>query len=128
MDIKIAWNLRSILIGAISGLVKWLGLQNLLGQFCSQYSKMANFYVKLLNEHANFKHWIAWNAPSSPMGKSLQPGHYGILFYVKETKQTKIYEIRMPHERERKSEYLRKDYGGKKAGFIRLTINFRCLV
>lgn len=84
--------------------------------FVHNIPKWLTFYVKLLNEHANFKHWIAWNAPSSPMGKSLQPGHYGILFYVKETKQTKIYEIRMPHERERKSEYLRKDYGGKKAG------------
>ena len=37
-------------------------------------------------------------------------------FYVKDIKQAKIYELRMPHERERKSSYLRKDYGGKKAG------------
>lgn len=75
-----------------------------------------SYYVKLLNEHANFKHWIAWHAPTSPMGKSLQPAHYGVLFYVKDSKKAKIYEIRMPHERERKSDYLRKDYGGKKAG------------
>ncbi len=84
--------------------------------FVHNIPKWLSYYVKLLNEHANFKHWIAWYAPTSPMGKSLQPAHYGVLFYVKDPKKTKIYEIRMPHERERKSDYLRKDYGGKKAG------------
>lgn len=84
--------------------------------FVHNIPKWLSYYVKLLNEHANFKHWIAWYAPTSPMGKSLQPAHYGVLFYVKDSKKTKIYEIRMPHERERKSDYLRKDYGGKKAG------------
>lgn len=84
--------------------------------FVHNIPKWLSYYVKLLNEHANFKHWIAWCAPTSPMGKSLQPAHYGVLFYVKDSKKTKIYEIRMPHERERKSDYLRKDYGGKKAG------------
>src|SRR3990167_813219 len=84
--------------------------------FVHNIPKWLSYYVKLLNEHANFKHWIAWYAPTSPMGKSLQPAHYGVLFYVKDSKKTKIYEIRMPHERERKSNYLRKDYGGKKEG------------
>lgn len=84
--------------------------------FVHNIPRWLTYYVRILNEHANFKHWIAWNAPTSPMGKSLQPGHYGILFYVKDPKKAKIYEIRMPHERERKSPYLRKDYGGKKAG------------
>ena len=84
--------------------------------FVHNIPKWLSFYVKLLNEHAYFKHWIAWNAPTSPMGKSLQPSHYGILFYVKDLKKNKIYEIRMPHERERISSYLRKDYGGKKSG------------
>lgn len=83
--------------------------------FVHNIPKWLSYYVKLLNEHADFKHWIAWSAPTSPMGKSLQPAHYGILFYVKDHKKAKIYEIRMPHERERKSNYLRKDYGGKKA-------------
>lgn len=83
--------------------------------FVHNIPKWLSYYVKILNEHANFKHWIAWYAPTSPMGKSLQPAHYGILYYVKEPKQTKVYETRMPHERERKSCYLRKDYGGKKA-------------
>lgn len=84
--------------------------------FIHNIPKWLSFYVHLLNDRADFKHWIAWNAPTSPMGKSLQPGHYGILFYVKNSKQAKINQIRMPHERERKSAYLRKDYGGKKAG------------
>jgi site-specific DNA-methyltransferase (adenine-specific) len=48
------------------------------------------------------------------MGKTLQPGHYGILFYAKNAKELKFYEIRYPHKRERKSKYLAKDYGGKK--------------
>lgn len=84
--------------------------------FVHNIPKWLSYYAKFLNERADFKHWIAWQAPTSPMGKSLQPGHYGILFYVKDRKQAKIHEIRMPHERERKSLYLRKDYGGKKAG------------
>ncbi len=84
--------------------------------FVHNIPKWLSYYVKLLNEYSHFKHWIAWHAPTSPMGKSLQPAHYGVLFYVKDSKKTKIYEIRMPHERERKSDYLRKDYGGKKAG------------
>lgn len=84
--------------------------------FVHNIPKWLSYYVKLLNDHAYFKHWIAWQAPTAPMGKSLQPAHYGILYYVKDPKKTKIYEIRMPHDRERKSNYLRKDYGGKKAG------------
>ena len=83
--------------------------------FIHNIPKWLTFYVGLLNKHANFKHWIAWNAPSSPMGKSLQPSHYGVLFYTKSNKKTKIYELRMPHERERKTIFLRKDYGGKKS-------------
>ena len=84
--------------------------------FLHNIPKWLTFYVDILNKYAYFKHWIAWNAPSSPMGKSLQPNHYGILFYTKSNKKTKIYEIRMPHERERKTTFLRKDYGGKKGG------------
>jgi len=84
--------------------------------FVHNIPKWLSYYAAILNRHAHFKHWIAWHAPTSPMGKSLQPAHYGVLFYVKDLKQAKIYEIRMPHERERRSSYLRKDYGGKKAG------------
>ena len=84
--------------------------------FVHNIPKWLTFYVGILNQYAYFKHWIVWNAPSSPMGKSLQPNHYGILFYTKQSNNTKIYELRMPHERERKTTFLRKDYGGKKGG------------
>ena len=50
--------------------------------FVHNIPKWLSYYGKFLNEYANFKHWIAWNAPTAPMGKSLQPAHYGILFYV----------------------------------------------
>jgi site-specific DNA-methyltransferase (adenine-specific) len=49
------------------------------------------------------------------MGKTLQPGHYGILFYTKNQKGFKFYEIRYPHKRIRNNTILAKDYGGKKA-------------
>lgn len=84
--------------------------------FVHNIPKWLSFYTQYLNDCAHFKHWISWDAPTSPMGKSLQPAHYGVLFYVKELKKAKIYEVRMPHERDRKSDYLSKDYGGKKAG------------
>ena len=76
---------------------------------------MVNFLC-YLSKFAHFKHWISWDAPTAPMGKSLQPAHYGILFYTKEAKGAKIYELRHPHKRDRKQGYLWKDYGGKKDG------------
>jgi len=83
--------------------------------FVHNIPKWLTYYSNFLNEIAYFKHWIAWNAPSAPMGKSLQPSHYGILYYVKDMKKRKFYEIRYPHKRCRKCGYLLKDYGGKKA-------------
>ena len=82
--------------------------------FLHNIPKWLTFYASFLNKYAHFKHWIAWEAPTSPMGKSLQPAHYGILFYGKSEKKTKIYELRSPHKRDRKEGYLLKDYGGKK--------------
>lgn len=76
--------------------------------------KWLTYYATFLNKYAYFKHWISWDAPTAPMGKSLQPNHYGILFYTKEQKGTKIYELRHPHKRDRKTGVLAKDYGGKK--------------
>lgn len=84
--------------------------------FIHNIPKWLTHYVKFLNEIAYFKHWISWDAPTAPMGKSLQPSHYGILFYVKDPKQTKFYECRYSHKRCRKCGYLHKDYGGKKSG------------
>ncbi len=83
--------------------------------FLHNIPKWLTFYATYLNKLAHFKHWISWDAPTAPMGKSLQPAHYGILFYGKELKGTKINELRYPHKRDRKQGYLLKDYGGKKA-------------
>ncbi|HRE48766.1 MAG TPA: DNA methyltransferase [Aggregatilineales bacterium] len=84
--------------------------------FVHNIPKWLTYYAGFLNRVAHFKHWIAWDAPTSPMGKSLQPSHYGILYYVKDPQQATFYEIRQPHKRCRKCGYLHKDYGGKKAG------------
>jgi site-specific DNA-methyltransferase (adenine-specific) len=84
--------------------------------FLHNIPKWLTFYATYLNKYAHFKHWISWDAPTAPMGKSLQPAHYGILFYTKEAKGAKIYELRHPHKRDRKQGYLWKDYGGKKDG------------
>ena len=77
--------------------------------------KWLTYFTTILNKKADFKHWISWDAPTAPMGKTLQPSHYGILFYAKNQKELKYYEIRYPHKRDRKTGYLLKDYGGKKA-------------
>jgi len=83
--------------------------------FLHNIPKWLTYYTAFLNKQADFKHWISWDAPTAPMGKSLQPGHYGILFYAKDAKQLKFYEIRYPHKRTRKENILSKDYGGKKS-------------
>ncbi len=83
--------------------------------FLHNIPKWLTYYATYLNQIAYFKHWISWDAPTAPMGKSLQPNHYGILYYSKEPKNNKYYEIRYPHKRCRKCKYLLKDYGGKKA-------------
>ena len=82
--------------------------------FVHNIPKWLTYYAGFLNKLADFKHWISWDAPTAPMGKTLQPAHYGILFYAKDAKQNKFYEIRYPHKRCRKCDYLHKDYGGKK--------------
>ena len=82
--------------------------------FVHNIPKWLTYYAGFLNKLADFKHWISWDAPTAPMGKTLQPAHYGILFYAKDAKQNKFYEIRYPHKRCRKCNYLHKDYGGKK--------------
>jgi len=72
------------------------------------------YYAAILNDHAHFRHWIAWDAMSAPLGKTLLPAHYGVLFYSKEAKGTKFYEIRAPHKTCRVCNSYLKDYGGKK--------------
>jgi site-specific DNA-methyltransferase (adenine-specific) len=82
--------------------------------FVHNIPKWLTFYTAYLNKNADFKHWISWDAPTAPMGKSLQPNHYGILFYAKDATQLKFHELRHPHKRTRKANLLAKDYGGKK--------------
>jgi len=82
--------------------------------FLHNIPKWLTYYSHYLNKIADFKHWISWDAPTAPMGKTLQPSHYGILFYAKNSDLNKFNEIRYPHKRCRKCHYLIKDYGGKK--------------
>jgi site-specific DNA-methyltransferase (adenine-specific) len=63
------------------------------------------YYSQILNRHAHFRHWIAWDAMSTPLGKTLLPAHYGILFYSKAAGA--------PHEKCRVCEAYLRDYGGK---------------
>ncbi len=83
--------------------------------FVHNIPKWLTYFAEFLNKKADFKHWISWDAPTAPMGKTLQPSHYGILFYAKNQKNLKFYEVRYPHKRDRKTGYLLKDYGGKKS-------------
>ena len=82
--------------------------------FVHNIPKWLTYFSNFLNEKAFFKHWITWDAPTAPMGKSLQPSNYGVLFYTKSEKGAKINELRHPHKRDRKQGFLQKDYGGKK--------------
>jgi len=84
--------------------------------FVHNIPKWLTYYAGFLNEVADFKHWIAWDAPTAPMGKTLQPSHYGILYYAKSYRENKFYEVRYSHKRCRKCKVLLKDYGGKKSG------------
>ena len=82
--------------------------------FIHNIPKWLTYFSAELNKIADFKHWIAWDAMSTPLGKTLLPTHYGILYYAKDAHKLKFYDIRYPHHRCRKCEILRKDYGGKK--------------
>ncbi len=77
--------------------------------------KWLTYYAAYLNEKAYFRHWIAWDAVGAPMGKTLLPNHYGILFYVKQPKGFKFFDLRTPHRVCRECGAYHKDYGGKKA-------------
>ena len=82
--------------------------------FIHNIPRWLTYYAAILNEMAYFRHWIAWDAMSNPLGKTLLPAHYGILFYTKSAKGFKFYEIRAPHKRCRVCGSHLKDYGGKK--------------
>jgi site-specific DNA-methyltransferase (adenine-specific) len=82
--------------------------------FVHNIPKWLIYYGSYLNEIAIFRHWIAWDAMGPPLGKTLLPNHYGILYYVK-SEEFKFYDIRMLHKRCRKCHYILQDYGGKKS-------------
>ncbi len=81
--------------------------------FLHNIPKWLVYYANFLNDKAMFRHWISWEAMTAPMGKTLQPAHYGILFYSKGEVKSRFKEVRYPHKRDRKG-ILVKDYGGKK--------------
>ena len=81
--------------------------------FVHNIPKWLTYYATYLNQIAIFRHWIAWDALGAPMGKTLLPNHYGILYYVKST-DFKFHDLRWPHERCRSCGELLADYGGKK--------------
>jgi site-specific DNA-methyltransferase (adenine-specific) len=82
--------------------------------FVHNIPKWLIYFSSHLSEFATFRHWIAWDAMGSPLGKTLLPNHYGILYYVK-SDEFKFYDIRMPHKRCRVCDYVLQDYGGKKS-------------
>ncbi len=82
--------------------------------FIYNIPKLLLHTAPLLNETMVFRHWIAWNSGGKPLGKTLQPAHYGILFYTK-TKKSKFYDVRSPHTECRKCGVYTKDYGGKES-------------
>ena len=82
--------------------------------FVHNIPRWLTYYSRFLNEYAYFKDWIAWDALGMPMGKGLQPAHYGILFYAKDLKKNKCYRLHRPHVRCRKCDFLLRDYGGEK--------------
>lgn len=80
--------------------------------FLYNIPKLLTYSSCILNELAEFRHWIAWNSNGRPLGKTLQPAHYGILFYTK-TRKNKFYDVRAPHKACRHCGEYAKDYGGK---------------
>ena len=80
--------------------------------FVYNIPRLLVYTAEILNEHAIFRHWIAWNSIGRPLGKTLQPAHYGILFYTK-NKSSKFYDIRAPHKTCRVCKKFLTDYGGK---------------
>ena len=74
--------------------------------------KLLTHTAPILNKLCEFRHWIAWNSGGKPLGKTLQPAHYGILFYTK-NRRSKFYDVRAPHKKCRKCQAYYTDYGGK---------------
>ena len=84
--------------------------------FVHNIPRWLTHFAEYLNKIAYFRHWISWDSGGAPMGKTLLPNHYGILYYTKSKpcKDFKFYDIRAPHKRCRVCKEFLKDYGGKK--------------
>lgn len=84
--------------------------------FVHNIPRWLTYYAEYLNKVAYFRHWISWDSGGAPMGKTLLPNHYGILYFTKSKshKDFKFYDIRAPHKRCRVCKSYLKDYGGKK--------------
>jgi len=83
--------------------------------FIHNIPKWLIYFANHLNEQKMiFRHWIAWDALGVPLGKTLLPSHYGILYYTK-TKDFKFNDLRKPHGRCVLCGEVNKDYGGKKS-------------
>ena len=84
--------------------------------FVHNIPRWLTYYAEHLNKIAHFRHWIAWDSGGAPLGKTLLPNHYGILYYTKSVsyKNFKFYDIRYPHPKCRVCKEFLKDYGGKK--------------
>lgn len=65
--------------------------------FVHNIPKWLTYFAAYLNEIAHFRHWIAWDAAGAPLGKTLYPTHYGILYYTKSPNGFKFYHLRAPH-------------------------------
>lgn len=81
--------------------------------FVHNIPKILVYYAVHLNEIAYFRHWISWDAMGSPLGKTLLPNHYGILYYTKSVSGFKFYDLRRLHDRCRECGAYQSDYGGK---------------
>lgn len=71
------------------------------------------FGSHLNTQGMRFRHWISWDAMGTPLGKTLLPSHYGILYYTKSDK-FKFFDVRIKHKRCFVCHEVNKDYGGKK--------------
>ncbi len=80
--------------------------------FLYNIPKLLAHTTPILNSLLEFRHWIAWNSNGKPLGKTLQPAHYGILFYTR-TNKSKFFDVRAGHPRCPKCNAFLKDYGGK---------------
>lgn len=84
--------------------------------FVHNIPRWLTYYAEHLNKIAYFRHWISWDSGGAPMGKTLLPNHYGILYYTKSKphNEFKFNDVRYPHPRCRTCNQFLKDYGGKK--------------